>query len=166
MPTVRKTFVAQMFGDGLKFKDLTDEQKKQYINARVKANSKRPHRRSGQAEDQDADIPDEKLEEEQTLVQELFGYEAKIKNLTREQRRQYDRVVHSHRYKVMGPHTRHGTGRPGGDLTGPPKTFCEQLFGKGMRIKDLTLKQHRQYDRFIKYRKADEEKIVLQPGQI
>jgi len=163
---IRKTYVAQMFGDGVKQKDLTREQKSQYITARRNAISRRPHGRTGETEDKDTTFQrDEILEEEQTLVQELFGYDAKLKNLTPEQKREYNRVLGSRRSKI-----RIGTGQPSGKLTGEPTTLCERLFGKGMRVKDLNLKQRRQYDLLCKARQkaknTDDEEIVLQPGQI
>jgi len=153
---VRKTFIAQMFGEGVKFKDLTTEQKREYHNARVQATSKRPHKRTGQAEDLDADIPpNETLQEEQTLVQEMFGYEAKVRTLNSEQNTEYLRVLDGrraqHRMRARGE---------------ARNTCIERWYGKGATLATLTKEQKKDYDHMKYIRRQCRAQIIIPDDDI
>ena len=148
---VRKTYVAQLFGDGMQFKNLTRAQKNEYFIARKDAGSKRPHRRTGATKDQDTTVErDEILEEEQTLVQELFGYNAKVRTLTAAQYTEYLRVLDGRRDE---PRLRH--------RAEARNTLCERMFGKGARKSNFTEEQLKEYYHLVYIRKLARAQTII-----
>ena len=72
-----------------------------------------------------------------TKIEELFGEGVMFKDLTHEQRNQYNRVIaKAFRERHVLPEPEHQT------------TTIEQLFGEGVMLKDLTREQLNEYRRF------------------